>query len=170
MIEIAPIELVLRLAEATLGAGETPLNSNGGPFVERTQKTTGNRRGDPWCASYTTMIGTLALGDEWPVLKSGRVQTISEWAVEKGCRFLGTTAQRGDLFVLYYPSLKRHAHIGFVKSVNQDGSIETYEGNTSNPGDNDPARSREGWVVASKRRKLGKEDRVIRWINLLVTK
>ena len=45
--------------------------------------------------------------------------------------------------------------------LNADGSIVTYEGNTSGAGE------REGWMVASKTRTLGRRDRLIRWVELL---
>ncbi len=165
---MSAIAMVLLAARACEGAGEQPPNSNAGPFVERCQRSTGNRKGDAWCASFTTMCGVLALGDAWPVVRSGRVQVISDWAKAKGCRFRPEAgAQVGDLFVIWYEKLQRHAHIGYVVEVMPDGRIRTCEGNTSMPGDNDPARAREGWVVASKTRTLSPKDRLVRWAPLV---
>jgi hypothetical protein len=115
------------------------------------------------------MVGRHALGSRWPVPATGRVQTISDWAVTKNIRFLPSAgAQVGDLFVLWYGGeLQRHAHIGFVTVVRPDGSIDTLEGNTTYPGNKDPKLDREGWVVARKHRTLGERDRLIRWAALV---
>lgn len=164
VITLSPVELVLRVAAATLGAGESPPNTNRGPFVAECLKTTGLPEGHPWCAAYTTRVGLAALGAAWPVLKSASVQMQAEWAAKRNCRLVATKtpALPGDLFCLYYPTLKRFAHIGFVVSVKPDGrTIETLEGNTSGNG------SREGWVVASKTRVLTARDRLIRWANVV---
>lgn len=158
------VELVLKIASATEGAGESPANSNRGPFVERCLKLTGLGPGYPWCAAFTTMIGVTALGERWPVLKSASVQQQAEWAEKAGCRLVAgkAPAQPGDLFCLWYPKLGRWAHVGFVVSVGADGkTIETIEGNTSGSG------SREGWMVARKRRVLTAKDRLIRWTEVL---
>jgi hypothetical protein len=161
-----PIDVVLRVAQATLGASEVPANTNAGPFVARCLQTTGLPVGHPWCAAWTTMIGTTALGAEWPVLASASVQQQVDWAAKRQVRRVATEtpAQPGDLFALYYPALKRWAHIGFVWTVAADGTtVTTLEGNTSGTG------SREGWLVASKTRTLTKQDRLIRWPLLLTS-
>ena len=158
------MELVLRVARATVGACEQPPNSNAGPFVERVLRTTGNKAGDPWCAAWVTMIGVTALGEAWPVKKTASVQQMAEWAEKARCRFVAakSPAQVGDLFCLYYPKLKRWAHVGIVTAVEKDGkTIKTVEGNTSGSG------SREGWLVAEKTRTLTEADRLIRWVNLV---
>jgi hypothetical protein len=163
-MNITPVDLVLRVASATVGACESPPNTNRGPFVARCLKTTGLGEGHPWCAAWTTMVGIAALGDAWPVLKSASVQQQAEWAQTKGVRLMATKtpALPGDLFCLWYPKLGRWAHIGLVKSVAKDGkTIGTVEGNTSGSG------SREGWLVAEKTRVLTSKDRLIRWSEAL---
>ena len=70
-------------------------------------------------------------------------------------------ARSGDIFLVWFPSLKRFGHTGLVLSRNPDGSLETREGNTSGAG------SREGWMVADRTRTLGKFDRVVRWVDAL---
>lgn len=163
-MNITPIDLVLRVAAATVGASESPPNTNKGPFVARCLKTTGLPEGHPWCAAWTTMVGIAALGDAWPVLKSASVQQQAEWAAKHKVRLVATKtpAKAGDLFCLYYPSLKRWAHIGFVLSAARDGkTIRTLEANTSGAGE------REGWLVAEKTRVLTGRDRLIRWAGLI---
>lgn len=167
---MTPVELVLTVARATLGASEVPSGTNAGPFVERCLAVTGNGKGDPWCASFVAMVGQTAFGKRWPVPLTASCLAVSGWAAQARCRLAPSEGARvGDLFLLWYGGkLNRHAHIGFVLAVNPDGSIVTIEGNTSKPGDTDPARSREGWLVASKTRKLGAKDRLVRWTQLLV--
>jgi hypothetical protein len=161
MITISPVDLLLRVSAASVGACESPPNTNAGPYVERVLRRTGNAKGDPWCAAQVTDWGVLALGDAWPVRRSASVQQIALWARERQCVHPPAEAQVGDLFVLWYPSLNRFAHIGIVIGVNANGTIATREGNTSGAG------SREGWVVADRLRTLGTKDRVIRWTTAL---
>ena len=163
-VVLSPVDLVLRVALATVGAGESPPNTNRGPFVAACLATTGLPEGHPWCAAYTTHIGLTALGAAWPVRRSASVQQQADWAKNAGCRLVATKtpALVGDLFVLFYPSLKRFAHIGFVQAVAADGrTITTVEGNTSGSG------SREGWIVAKRTRGLTARDRLIRWANVV---
>lgn len=165
MITLSPADLVLSVSAATVGACE--VGPNAGPYVERVLKRTGNEKGQPWCAAYITDVGVCAMGDRWPCQRSGRVADIVAWAQKAGCSKVpakeGDAApQVGDLFALYFPSLKRHAHIGFVIGVNPDGSIRTREGNTNVGG------SRDGWLVAERTRTLTIHDRLIRWAEALV--
>ncbi|UOF79577.1 chap domain [Caudoviricetes sp.] len=110
------------------------------------------------------MIGVTALGDAWPVKKTASVQQMCEWAEQARCRYVAakSPAQVGDLFCLYYPKLKRWAHVGIITAVEANGkTVRTIEGNTSGSG------SREGWLVAEKTRTLTEADRLIRWVGVL---
>ena len=160
---IDPIDLVLRVAQATLGAGESPPGTNAGPYVERVLKRVGFGKGAPWCAAWVSDVGALALGPQWPVKPSASVVAICEWAKGAGCRLEATKtpARRGDLFALWYPKLGRFAHIGLVLRVDPDGrTVETLEGNTSGAGE------RDGWLVWSKTRTLTRKDCLIRWADV----
>lgn len=164
MISLSPVDLVLRVASATVGACESPPNTNAGPYVKRVLARTGLPEGQPWCAAWVTDVGLCALGAAWPVLKTASVQQMAEWAAKARCRYkaVETPAVPGDLFCLWYPQLKRWAHVGVVRRVDADGkTIHTLEGNTSGSG------SREGWLVAEKTRVLGPRDRLIRWATVL---
>ena len=68
-----------------------------------------------------------------------------------------TVPQPGDVFLLYYPALKRYAHTGFVLEVRDNGACVTIEGNTNDGG------SRDGWGVFTRTRRFGIDDRFIRW-------
>lgn len=155
MITLSPVELLIKIASASVGACESPPNTNAGPYVERVLARTGTPKGSPWCAAQVTDWGVIALGEAWPVARSAYVPTIAAWADKMHC--LHTTPQRGDLFVLWFEKLQRFAHIGLVTDVRPDGSIATIEGNTSGAG------SREGWMVGARVRTLTPQDRVIRW-------
>lgn len=153
------ITIFLKVAAATEGACE--VGANAGPYVERVLKRTGNRKGDPWCAAQVTDWGVIALGEQWPVKRSASVQQIAEWAQAKGVRYAVTMARPGDLFIIWFASLRRFAHIGVVTGV-KDGKVETIEGNTNAAG------GREGWLVARKTRTLSSADRILRWTEAFV--
>ncbi len=157
MISLSPVDLLLRVSAASVGACESPPNTNAGPYVERVLKRTGNTRGDPWCASQVTDWGVLALGAAWPVQRTASVSLMADWARKAGCLMPSTAPEPGDLFVLWYPSKQRFAHVGLVIGVNADGTIATREGNSNNAG------SRDGWLVVEKTRRLSERDRLIRW-------
>lgn len=164
VISLTPVDLVLRVASATVGACESPPHTNAGPYVERVLKRTGLGAGYPWCAAYVTDVGVCALGKDWPVIRSASVVQLCDWAAKANCRYVATKtpAKPGDLFCLWYPKLNRWAHVGMVTGVEPDGkTCRTVEGNTSGAG------SREGWVVAERTRVLGPRDRLIRWTEAL---
>lgn len=152
------IDLVLACTRALDFVREEPLGSNAGQGVEAIQKATGNKRGDPWCASYVAKVGTAALGLRWPLKLTGSVAALAAEAEKRGALF--NTPAPGDVFVIWFPSLNRFAHTGFVLTVN-GRTCETIEGNTSGGG------SREGWGVFHRTRTFGARDRFIRWASLL---
>lgn len=147
-------EKVLLVAGAYVGLTEEPKDSNRGTLPKLALSMVGLDEGHAWCAGFTTLAGVRALGAAWPVPRSGRVQTVYEWA-EKAGRIVASPVA-GDLFVLWYPSLKRYGHIGFVASV-LEGSVSTIEGNTG------PDGSREGYGVFRKTRPITDRMKFIRW-------
>jgi hypothetical protein len=153
------IDLVLRVSSKSIGASEIPANTNSGPYVERVLKRVGLSKGDPWCAAEVYDTGATALGALWPLPATGGCQAIYEWAIAHNC--VVKTPQRGDVFLVWHPELKRFGHTGFVITVGPDGSCETDEGNTSGGG------SREGWLKARRTRRFAPADRFIRWTKLL---
>lgn len=158
-MNLSAIELVIRVSRATVGASEVPPASNAGPYVERVQKLTGIPKGSPWCAAQVRNVGYSALGPLWPIPAIGGCQYLHDWAKAKGVVY--ESPQVGDIFVVWHPELKRFGHTGLVvDQVTVDGWLCS-EGNTSGGG------SREGWLVAERRRFFHPEDRFIRWIELL---
>jgi hypothetical protein len=152
-------ELVLAVARGLLFVREEPKSSNSGQAVEAFQKATGNRKGEPWCASFVSYCGLVGLGSRWPLPKTGSCAALGTAAAAKGA--LGDNLRVGDVFLLHFPKLGRFAHTGFIERVNDDGSCICLEGNTNDGG------SREGWGCFRRTRKFGPRDAFIHWQALL---
>jgi hypothetical protein len=118
-------------------------------------QVTGLGPGYPWCAAFVAHVGKSALGAKWPLPLTAGCAVLGDFAKSRG--LLVETPEVGDVFLVYFPSLKRYAHTGFVLGLN--GS--TIEGNTSGGG------SREGWGVFARSRAWKPQDRFIRWTRLL---
>lgn len=167
----------LRLSAATMlyahdmmGVTEDYLDghwTNWGPEVKEFLYAAGLSDPAPWCAAFVNWCaeqGAYDVGVESPleqVETQAYVQSYVDWAHENLKFVHETKTGHGDLFVLYYPSLNRYAHIGFVSEMNtEEGWFTTIEGNT-----NDEA-SREGFKVASRRRVISERTKFIRWSEL----
>jgi hypothetical protein len=118
-------------------------------------------RGAPWCAAFVSAMGRQALGYAWPVPLTGMVQTMVDWAKEKGVWY-EKDPQRGDLFTIYYPDLStpRYGHVGIVVTP-KEGSLTAVEGNTN------PGGSREGYGVFERQRVPTDRYGYIRWVRAL---
>lgn len=158
-MRLAVVDLVLMVSAKSIGASESPANSNAGPYVERVLKTVGLAKGNPWCAADVADTGLIALGDRWPLPLTGGCQALFEFAERK--KLVAMTPSRGDVFLIWHPELARFAHTGFVVEVLPSGECITHEGNTSGAG------SREGWLKAERRRRFKPTDRFIQWTALI---
>lgn len=69
---------------------EVPAGSNAGPIVEPIQASTGNRRGDPWCASAKAYVGSRVLGKRWPLPLTASCNALAIFAAKHA--ILRTTA------------------------------------------------------------------------------
>lgn len=171
LITVSPVELLLRVSAASVGAGEQPPNTNRGPFVKRVLARTKLGEGYPWCAAVVADWGAIALGSAWPVPLTASVPQLAEWARRENCRYIPSgvgngVPQVGDLYVKWYANKNRFAHVGLIVQI--DGlRVYTRDGNTSDPKDTDPERQREGWGVFEKWRTLTERDRLIRWTQVL---
>lgn len=82
------------------------------------------------------------------------------WAkTDAGAGVLVDQPARGDLFLLWFPSLNRFAHVGFVTTVTP-GGYTTAEGNAAPP---NAGSTREGFGVFVRPRPVGPGTRFIRW-------
>ena len=131
-----------------LGVAEAT-GRNDGPQVEAYQRTTGNRRGDAWCASFVKwcylQIGVKAKGNG---AAASWFKTVVYNRSKHGLRqFNKLAAKRGNTGSLFYAKLNRIGHIFFIDDVRGEWVI-TVEGNTNN------GQSREGDGVYKLRRRI----------------
>ena len=168
MIPLTPSYLVAA-ATAFVGLGEE--GDNRGQMVELFLREVRQPPGHPWCAAFVHHVGYWSHFDH----KAGR----SSWPLPPtaSCWLLGAFArqhklielepQAGDVFLLYFPALKRFAHTGVV--VNLERTIvrandrvyicTTIEGNTNDDG------GRDGRMTLQKTRRFSVKngDRFVRW-------
>jgi hypothetical protein len=138
---------------------------NLGPAVQFFQRAARIDPGSPWCAAFVNACAEIAAAvinkmhsPLEQVRRQGFVADYYEWAEQNDLLIPFEKIVPGDLFLLWFESKDRHAHIGFVDTVhlNSDRYI-TIEGNT------DDEASREGIKVAKRDRKPGKGDVFVRW-------
>jgi len=118
---------LIPIAQAELWVREETGN-NDGARVEEYQTAVDLKKGDPYCAAFVS----------WVFKQAGYASPRTGWSpslfpVAK----LVKAAAPGNVFGIYFPSLKRIAHCGFVVSAKGDW-ISTIEANTNISG------SREG--------------------------
>lgn len=139
-------ECVVSTAQDAVGIREAT-GKNDGPEVEMYLAFVNLRKGAPWCAAFVSYhlssCGVRNPATGWSPAFSGVSARV--WTPRKASR----TPLPGDVFCLYFESLGRVGHVGFVTGF--DGKyITTVEGNTSEPG------SRDGDGVYARRRQLSK--------------
>ena len=124
-------EQIVRIAESQIGQTEQPPGSNESPAIAMYRTATaGAIPGAPWCAYFASWAARQAgepLGANGEGL--GSAGQISSWAQSVGRAIPngpGVTPQPGDLIVF------GDEHVGIVRGVLPDGSIQTIEGNYEN--------------------------------------
>jgi len=118
---------LIPIARAELWVREETGN-NDGKRIEEYQATVGLKKGDPYCAAFIS----------WVFKQAGYSAPRTGWSPSLfPLTRLVKAATPGNVFGIYFPSLKRIAHCGFVEHVKGDW-ISTVEGNTNVSG------SREG--------------------------
>lgn len=148
-----------------LGTVEKPKGSNWGEDVKNMLNSVGINFPAPWCAAF---VGIVCRGSCISYPPSGFVPnwTRDIWKAKvifdkakKGRSILQTELRRGDIATIYFPNLRRDAHIFIVLGVTEKGNIITIEGNTN------PGGSRDGYGVFVRVRELWQVSKVIRLIN-----
>lgn len=126
---------LISTAEKEIGVRELT-GKNDGPRVESYLSMTGLKKGQPWCAAFIS----------WVFYQNGYIQPNSAWtpALFPAARIVNQ-AEPGNLLGIYFPELKRIAHVGLIAGTQGDWII-SIEGNTNING------SREGDGVYLKRR------------------
>ena len=169
--------LLVAAASAFVGLGEDG-GDNKGQMVELFLREVRQPPGQPWCAAFVHHVGYWSHYDHknglstWPLPATASCFELGEFARKRAA--LVATPEVGDVFLVYYPSLKRFAHTGIVVSVDgataQAGGLAhtctTVEGNTNDDG------SREGRMTLRKTRRFSMQrgDRFSRWSDLVATK
>lgn len=129
---------------------------NDGRAVEMYLYSVGIAKGNPWCAAFV----------KWSFDRAGVKTNITAWSPTAFNRtnpvlFQNRFTQQpraGDVFVLWFPKLKRIAHTGFFDRQINNSVFETVEGNTNEAG------SREGDGVYRKKRSYRATYAISRWI------
>jgi hypothetical protein len=129
---------------------------NDGAMVETYLKSVGLSKGNPWCAAFV----------KWSFIRAGYSPPITGWSptaynsnnVVWNGKYILKQPQTGDIFVLWFPKLKRIAHTGFYDYGINSQVYSSVEGNTNEEG------SREGDGVYRKKRSYRATYRISRWI------
>lgn len=153
-----PIAAVVAEALSYLGTEEQPRGSNRSTRIDYWLTESGVPVANPWCMAWLWNVGRQALGAANPLPRTALVQTCYEWARDGGLEY--ATPEVGDLYVRWYPSLNRYAHVGLV--IERDGDhVQTLDGNTTDGG------SREGYGVLKRRVAVVQGIRFLRWVEAL---
>lgn len=133
---------IVPVAGLFVGWVKEATGANDGPWVEAIQRITGNRRGDPWCASFVAMICDIAFQGKNPLPRTASCDVLLEAARTRG--WLQDEPIAGDVFLVMRTKTDA-VHTGIVTAVGQL-AVKTIEGNTNSGG------SRDGWGVFARER------------------
>lgn len=151
---------VMAVARALIGTTERT-GRNDGPVIEAILASTGNRRGDPYCASFIYYCG----------MKAGhpRLYPKSAWSPDMVRNPTWTRAhggrepQAGDAAGIYFPAKGRIAHALFIEQ-SRPSVFVTIEANTSPEAKPGSAADRDGGGIWRKRRLRSQVHSVRDWI------
>lgn len=136
---------IVATAELFVGWVKEATKQNDGPWVEAIQRVTGNKKGDPWCASFVTFVLDIAFKGKNPIIRTASCDAMLVVARRQG--WLVAEPAPGDVFLVMKTDTDA-VHTGFVSAVGKL-SVKTIEGNTNEGG------SRDGWGVFARERKRG---------------
>jgi hypothetical protein len=133
---VNPTDTLLCLIRDDVGRVlEEPKGSNWGAAVKAILGTVGIITPAPWCAAYVCDRLKKA-GIEGPM--SGWSPSIAEWYRSRGRLQIGGVPRPGWTFHIYFSSLHRIAHVGFVESYSERRAlVTTIEANTNLDGSRD---------------------------------
>jgi hypothetical protein len=121
---------IVPVAELFVGWVREVTGKNDGPWVEAIQRTTGNKKGDPWCASFVNFVLDIAYRDLNPLPATAACDVLLEHARRKN--LITATPVPGDVF-LVMRTKSDATHTGIVTAVLPD-RVKTIEGNTNREG------------------------------------
>jgi len=144
---MAVAEQVLAVAQRYIGVVEQP--NNDVIFNTRYYGHPVNGAQYPWCGVFCYEVFKEANASN--LFCGGQKTALCQFALDyyrKHKQFYTTNPQSGDLVFFKFGTTTRETnHMGFVESVNEDGSIVTIEGNTS-----DANQTNGGMVMRKTRR------------------
>ncbi len=115
---------ILALAQAEVGTMEETGN-NDGPVLKYPNAF--GRGSEPYCADFVSWVSTRA----GRPLDYAYVPYLRDHLEETGRWKGASNPQPGDIVIFDFDGSGDGDHVGFVKAVLEDGTIETIEGNTS---------------------------------------
>jgi hypothetical protein len=117
----------------------------------------------PWCAAFVA-INLRNSCSRYPVTGYVANWSRGDWKekvvfdkTKAGRSIRADELRRGDIGTIYFPNLKRDAHIFVVIGVTDKGNIITIEGNTN------PGGSRDGYGVFVRVRELWQVSKILRF-------
>lgn len=138
-----------------IGVVEQPKGSNWGKDISKYLSHVNYKYPGPWCAAFVKFCldsagikSTITAYSPTAHNPKNLVLFKNKWYIEP---------RAGDVFTIYYPSMKRIAHTGFYDHKVNSSICETVEGNTNNDG------SREGYMVCRRRRSFHSLYSISRW-------
>ena len=122
------IEKIITIANARVGLTEYPPNSNNvdcNTWYYGHEVSGANYK---WCCVEQQYIFNLA-GASNLIKRTAKCEDLKNWYQSKNRIF--NTPEVGDHVFLTFSSNRSIGHIGYVVKVYSDGSVDSYEGNTS---------------------------------------
>jgi hypothetical protein len=149
------VERIQTIYQSQIGVQERPAGSNWGADIKKYLAHTNVKSPAPWCAAFVRFCLDSAgvktnISAYSPTAHNGKNIVYARGKFQK-------EMEPGDVFTIYYVAMKRIAHTGFVDRKLNNSIVETVEGNTNN------ALSREGYIVARKRRSFHTLYSITRW-------
>lgn len=151
-------------AKDELEKGVEELTENSSPEIDTYLEAADLSPGLPWCAAFVNWCAEQAASDEEVISPleevrfEGYVQSYYDFGHANDWIIPASEAQIGDIFLLWFDTKERYAHMGFVERVDMDGgTFTTIEGNTNEGG------GREGTKIARRRRHISDDVVFLRW-------
>jgi cell wall-associated NlpC family hydrolase len=117
---------ILSIAEREVGTLES--GDNGGAALKYANSF--GRGAEAWCGDFVSWVNTQA-GNP---MNAPYVPSLQTQLQQEGKWKGQSNPQPGDIVIFDWEGKGEAWHVGLVKGVNADGSIQTIEGNTSQPG------------------------------------
>lgn len=155
-----PRQEILAVAQRLVGTTEAT-GKNDGPIIEKIQASTGNKKGDPYCASFNYYVYQSAgFGSQVP-----RSAWSPSWVAQPTWTRAagGANPQPADAFGIWFSSKERVAHTGLVAKWGET-TVTTVEANTSPSASAGSAADRNGDGIWSKRRLIRQIHSVRDWL------